>query len=283
MSVRPHSAVRGNSERLAVRRRKQRQRARIAGVIFATLLLSVAIYGLWRPSVRISHIIVKGSDAPLSDIASKAMEGSYLGIIPRNSIFFFPAGTIRADILAAYPDVEAISIVRDSLSSISLNISKRVPLAMWCGASPDLFTGNGCYFFDPKGFVYATATTSDVTNIVTEKPLTPFILFMPLPDAQEVPIGTTLQHADDFPAIFDFARQIGISGASVRSIVLRDDEVDFYVATTGTRITFLLGDEQNAFTSLMSAKDTLAVSDPSLEYIDLRFPGKIYLKKREVK
>ena len=49
----------------------------------------------------------------------------------------------------------------------------------------------------------------------------------------------------------------------------------------GTRVTYVLGDEQNAFTALTSARDDLNLADGSLEYVDLRFDGKVYLKKKE--
>lgn len=245
-------------------------------------VLGAGIYGLWNPSVRISRITVEGSSAPLTDIAGAEMTGSYFGIIPRNSIFFFPSGSIRARIVSAYPDIEAVSITRDSFSSISLIISERVPLAKWCGASPEAIIAEECYFFDATGFIYAPAAQGSA-NASTEKALTPFVVFSPLPVEQQTPIGVTLEYAERFAAIFDFARQIGMSGAPVRTVVIRGDEVDFYIATTKTRVTFLLGDEQYAFTSLMSARDTLTLYDPHLDYIDLRFSGKIYLKKREVK
>ena len=62
-------------------------------------------------------------------------------------------------------------------------------------------------------------------------------------------------------------------------IVLRGDEVNDYLES-GTRVTYVLGNEENAFTALASSKDTLNFSDGSLEYVDLRFDGKVYLKRK---
>ncbi|MDO8231616.1 MAG: hypothetical protein Q7T37_00180 [bacterium] len=283
MSVRPHSAARNNTERLAVRRRKQRRRVQVVGAVLFFVLLGTGIYGLWRPGVRISHITVEGTGMPLDMIATKAMEGSYLGIIPRNSILFFPSSSIRSDILAAHPGVAALSIARAGLSSISLKVNERVPIARWCGVSSEAFVGEGCYLFDANGFVYATATLPGEVELSAEKPLTPFILFGSLIDDGIAPIGATLKNADKFPAVFDFARQVGSSGSPIHAIVIRNDEVDFFISATGARITYLLGDAQNAFTALVSAKGNMDLSDPELQYVDLRFPGKVYLKKRDAK
>jgi hypothetical protein len=90
----------------------------------------------------------------------------------------------------------------------------------------------------------------------------------------------TIAHAEKLSAAFDFARQLASLGSPVSSIVFRDDEVDEYLAS-GTRITYVLGYEQNAFTALKSARANLNLSDGSLLYVDLRFDGKVYLKRKE--
>jgi hypothetical protein len=50
---------------------------------------------------------------------------------------------------------------------------------------------------------------------------------------------------------------------------------------SGTRVTYVLGDEQNAFTALVSARDYLKVADGSIEYVDLRFAGETYFKRKK--
>jgi hypothetical protein len=107
--------------------------------------------------------------------------------------------------------------------------------------------------------------------------MNPFSIYEPLP--QSNPIGSTLQNADEFPSAFDFARQLSTLGSPVISIVFRGDEIDDYLAS-GTRVTYVLGDEQNAFTALVSAHSDTNLSDGSLEYVDLRFSGQIYIKKK---
>jgi len=93
-------------------------------------------------------------------------------------------------------------------------------------------------------------------------------------------IGMTLPNAMAFPSAFNFARQLSSFGSPVSSIVFRADEVDEYLAS-GTRVTYLLGDEQNAFTALASARDNFNLADGSIQYVDLRFGGKVYVKKKD--
>ncbi|MDO8566972.1 MAG: hypothetical protein Q7R58_02365, partial [bacterium] len=62
-------------------------------------------------------------------------------------------------------------------------------------------------------------------------------------------------------------------------IVIHDGEVDNNLAS-GTRITYVLGREQDAFTALVSARENFNLADGSVDYVDLRFDGKVYLKKK---
>jgi hypothetical protein len=249
-------------------------------VILLLLLLAAAVWGTWQSPVRISRVQIFGSDESLSAYATEAMQGSYLGIIPCDSVFFFPAGNIRADILAAHPDIAAVSISRSGFSGISLKIDNRVPVARWCGLSPTPDVDEYCYVFDAHGFIFAPAATSTKTinNFALYAPLVGDTLEPPVVSEVE-PLRATVSHAAQLPSAFDFARQLNTFGSPVAKIVVRDDEVDDYLAS-GTRITYLLGQEENAFTALVSAKSDLNLADGSLEYVDLRFDGKVYLKKK---
>ena len=270
---------------LAERRRRRRRRLFIASCILLLLLLTVALYGLRQAPVRISHVTIydpaNSEGKPLADIALAALRGSYLGIIPRDSILFYPTGDIRSAILKAHPEIAAISIFRNGLTGISLKIDERLPIARWCGLAPTDFTpslleGHGaeeyCYFFDAKGLVYAPAAT-------TTRAVNAFSVYAPLAGGVQEPLGAKIADAERLPAAFDFARQLSTAfGAPVASVAFRDDEVDDRLAS-GTRVTYLLGDEENAYSALVSARANLNFSDGSLEYVDLRFPGKVYLKK----
>lgn len=275
MSGNLSSAERG-SARLAERRRLRRRRALITLAVLFILLVAGIIYELNQSAVRISHITVYGADQSYADIATAAMQGKYLGLIPRDSTFFFPGSRIRADIISAHPNIAAVSLFRSGLTGLSLKVNERVAIARWCGAgrsgpiASSTPEGVGCYLFDASGFVYAT--TSDAQTVNT------FVLYEPAPRGSEI-IGSTLPNALKLPAVFDLARELGTFGSRVVSIVVRGDEVDDLLAS-GTRVTYVLGNEENAFTALTSARDSLNLADGSLEYIDLRFDGKVYLKKK---
>jgi len=273
-----------NSARLAARRRQRRRRILVSLCILLLLLFGGTLYELNQSAVRISRVTVYGADQSLADRAIVAMQGTYLGIIPRDSTFFFPASRIRTDIISTHPNIAAVSLFRNGLTGLSIKVNDRVAIARWCGASEgksdfksespksDFFSDANCYVFDASGYIYAAASTTTET-------INSFALYAHLVGDTLEPLRATLVHADQLPSTFDFARQLDTLGGSVAQIILRDDEVDD-ILTSGTRITYVLGHEQDAFTALVSARENMNLTDGSLEYIDLRFDGKVYIKKR---
>lgn len=260
------------SERLAARRRLRRRRALIALIILFIILCAGIVYELRQSAVRIARVEVYGADASLAAYAREAMRGSYLGIIPRDSIFFFPASSIRSAILADHPGIAAVSIFRNGLTGISIKPNVRAPVARWCGLAPTEGVEEYCYVFDASGYIFAAATSTETINS--------FALYAPLVGETLEPLRATIAQAEKIPTAFDFARQLDTLGSPVTRVVLRGDEVDDYL-TSGTRITYVLGSEQNAFTALVSSRENMDLADGSLEYVDLRFDGKVYLKRKK--
>jgi hypothetical protein len=271
MSERVSSALRG-SERLAARRRLHRRRVNLAFGIFILALIVLSLWGLQQSAVRISHVQVSGADESFATYALQAMRGSYFGIIPRDSIFFFPEARIRSELLAAHPEVAAVSIFLDGLTGLSIKVDKRVPVALWCGLAPTEGADEYCYLFDAKGYIFAAAATTTET-------VNSFSVYAHVAEETLEPLGATLVNAEKLPSAFDFARQLSTLGSPVGKVIFRGDEVDDYLES-GTRITYVLGDEQNAFTALISSRTDYDLANGSIEYIDLRFSGKMYLKKK---
>lgn len=200
------------------------------------------------------------------------MRGTYLYILPRDSAFFYPGHQIRIAILRDHPELAAVSLFTEGVSALSIKVLPRTPVARWCGLAPTPDVEAYCYLFDPSGYIYAAASTSDQV-------MNPYVLYDSLAASSTEPLGATLARASNIPATFDFARKLASIGGIVSNIVIRGDEVDDYVASSTTRITYVLGQEQQAYSALVSAKQNYDLSGGTLEYLDLRFPGKIYLKK----
>lgn len=240
--------------------------------ILALVILGAIFWWLWQPSARISTITVFGGDQALASYAQVAMRGTYLYILPRDSAFFYPGHQIRVAILKDHPELAAVSLFTEGVSALSIKVIPRTPVARWCGLAPTPGVEPYCYLFDPSGYLYAAASTSDSV-------MNPYVLYDTLAASSTEPLGATLASASQIPTAFDFARKLAPLGGIVSSIVIRGDEVDDYVASSTTRITYVLGQEQQAYAALVSGENDYNLSDGSIEHLDLRFPGKIYLKK----
>lgn len=270
------SSARRNS--LADRRKRARRRLTIALAIVSVILFGLALYGIQKPGVRVSRVQVYGSELPLETIALDVMQGQYLGVIPRDSIFFYPEQAIRARIIEMHGDVSGVSFFRNGTNGLTLRITQRVPIARWCPALLGIVgtsTASGselddCWFFDDSGLLFATSSAVAVVH--------PFIIYEPLPSADPIR-GQRLASADLLPASLNFARQLDTFGATAISISIQGAEATIALKT-GARITYLLGGENEAYTALVSAKNQVILTAPTLDYVDLRFSGKVYKKMK---
>jgi hypothetical protein len=225
-------------------------------------------------------VVVSNGDTSIQALAEAPLAGTVWHILPHNSYFLIPDDAIRKAILSAHPELEAVSIAHSSLTALTITVTPRIALARWCGAS--ISPNADCYLFDSTGFIYSTSTPASATSTPLDpEPLSNIIVYAPLAGSSTEVIGQSVVHSDKLPAIFQFSRDLAQLGAVVKSAVLRADEVDLFIVS-GTRITYVLGDEQNAFTLATAAFPQANLADGSVDYIDLRFTGsgRVYLKKK---
>ncbi|MDE1944533.1 MAG: hypothetical protein KGH97_03530, partial [Patescibacteria group bacterium] len=263
--------------------------------ILALVALGAIFFALDRPALRIRSVEVRGADTLLpgpapADLAEGVLAGAYFRLVPKDSAFFYPAQKIRAAIIAAHPEIAAISFGRDGLRTLVVKVSMHTAVGRWCGLAPTAGVAPYCYFFDPSGFIYAAVPEQDASTTAPSSSLVnSFPLYAPLADNAQEPMAATIARATQLPDALAFARQMASFGSPVSAVVVRSDpsspgsgggaEVDLLLAS-GTRVTYVLGHEEDAFSALTSAKPDLDLASGSLDYVDLRFPGKVYFKKK---
>ena len=270
-------------EPLRAKRKRQRRRAFLTFLILFVLVAGGVFGSLWWHGVRVEHVNAAGPDsAGMQAIASSVLVGTYHYVVPRNSIFFFPEEQIRTQILQQYPDISAVSISRTSLNTISIASIPREAAITWCGASyppvqevASSTQPETCYSADAQGIIFAplsdaVASSSDALRVYD--PLSGGM------SSTASPLGQTIAQASYIPNALQFVKAIKSLGVPIVSLVIRGDEADLY-AQSGTRITYVLGQEEVTAQTAESAFPSLNLNDGSLEYVDLRFAGKAYFKK----
>ncbi len=267
---------------LKARREKAAQFVMWLCVIAIGVAVGALFYCIWQPAVRVQKVEVNtenGGDQ-IELLTRHDLQGSYLFIIPKDSIFFYPEATIEKDILSLRPDIASASVHRSGFSSLSVQTVSRIPAYWWCGDDRSDGNETSCYEADWAGFVFLPVPETDFALSSLTR------IYVPLTTAAGTaayPLTSTLTNATAIPEIFALTKEIKSLGAVVTGIRIHSDEVSLYTSS-GTYVTYLLGHEKEALSLLTAALPSLSLTDGSVEYLDLRFDGKIYIKKKgEVK
>ncbi len=261
---------------LKARRRKQQVLFRILLGVLLLAVIAGTFYVLWLPVFRVNAVSVEGPDsAQVQELAQAKLQGAYFWILPRNSLFFIPQKAIRKSILENYADIEAVSMSAHGLHTLVIQNIRRVTAFWWCGTSLEAAPGT-CYETDAEGLLFAQTDLSMMEASTT--PLLKMYMMLDAPDAA-APLRSHIANATVIPNILRMVKALRSLGANIDSVILRDDEVDLKTAG-GTRITYVLGHEAQAAALAATALPTLDVNDGSIEYVELRFEGKVYVKKR---
>lgn len=278
-----------------LRERRSRRRRTIKYVFLTILILLIAsaLYIVWLPSFRIASVSAQGPGADAAkQIALSKITGTYFHLVPHNSIFFYPQQKIRAAILDAVPEATAVSLKRDSFRSIVLSTIPRTESFIWCGTDIDTPDPEGCYDADAQGFIFKladsnpapqTASTTAATSTSTPSKNTheKVRVFAPLDHVLargQSPIRAHIVSASRLPDALKFAAAMRDLSAPVSSLAIHDDEADLWLGGP-TRITYVLGQETQAASVAASVLPTLNLTNGSIQYVDLRFPGKAYVKR----
>lgn len=261
--------------RESLKKRRQRARFIVAVVValLAVVIAGVAIFVAWQPALRVQAVAVQGLHAAsVEQIVHETLQGTHAFIVPRNSLFFIPTKDIRARVLAAHPDIESVSITADGFTALSLSTTARSEVLVWCGAHAHAPLPE-CFSTTAEGLVFAASDPEKETESLR--------VFAPLADRAEPPFpGAHLMYADRIPETIRFIKALQTLGAAVTTVAFRDDEADLYTRA-GTRITYVLGREQQAAAIAASAFPQLSLNDGSVAYVDLRFSGKAYYKRAD--
>lgn len=277
-SPHPRLSQRAPKRPLRDRRRDEAMRSLSLFAALTVIVAGALLFLLWRPEVRISTIVTEGGIRAegVEELALAELRGTYYFVIPRDSFFFYPEHAVRDAVLARYPEVAALSVGRSGFTSLTLEAVPRIASFHWCGAPETLGTDGSCYETDVEGFVFARAAVS-----AEESGMLRVYASLNQEGAEDsYPLRSRVEGAPALPSVLQFVSSINALGIPVASIALRGDEVDLFVAP-GTRLTYVIGKEQEALQNAKAAFPTLTLTDGSVEYVDLRFDGKVYLRRRE--
>jgi hypothetical protein len=245
--------------------------------------LAAGLYVIWMPAFRIHEVEASGPSADAAKLVVKQYTmGTFAYVIPRNSVFFYPKEKVRSAILDASPEVSAVSLTRTSFSSISVETTPRAKAFLWCGSSIDTPIPDGsCYDADIDGLIFmkdhdmVSSTTGSSTPAVQGEVRVFGALDRDIPEGGSA-VRAHMASATYLPNALKFVDAIRELKAPVSALAIRGDEADLWLSGP-TRITYVLGHENDAALLAASTLPTISLTDGTINYIDLRFPGKAYI------
>ncbi len=130
----------------------------VGSIYILSLILSLGIFSI--TNIQISGIDHENVSSIHATVLAK-IQGKYLGLFSRANIVIYPHGNIVSEIKNTYPEIQTVSVERDGLHTIIVDINEKIPEAIVCNTLPD-FNGSelvlddpgSCYFVDDTGFIF---------------------------------------------------------------------------------------------------------------------------------
>lgn len=157
-------------------RARRRRRARLLAVLVLLVVCAVigaVAYFVRAPFLRIQTIQVTGTDpasqAEIIAFVTAQLSGNYRYFIPRDHVWEYPRLNLRQSILTAFPRLADVEPKLQSFTALSIQVSERLPKALWCGEEGALAPPEGatCRYLDQHGAAYAPAATTSALAYMT--------------------------------------------------------------------------------------------------------------------
>lgn len=248
------------------------------GALAAAILIAVRTF-LNLNFLAINSINIVGakddSSGQIKEIVVSKLAERWLGIIPRNNFLFMSVGGISGAVRSAFPDIANVRTVLAGLGGLTVEVSERAPFANWCSAvSPQ-----NCYVIDAGGFAFqkpelpiiATTTATTTASILT--------IFTPTAPKYEANVfdGNGLKN------LLGFIKSFQSAGFKIFSVKIKDTDY-FFTFSDNSEIMVQGGDNPDDIAAKLSSIESdlqkEGAAAGSVEYIDLRYGNKVYLKMK---
>jgi hypothetical protein len=273
---------------------KRKRRARKLRLFILFFLLFISI--IWALSffsgdshIVINKIIVNGThiidQKDIEEDVYKNISGKYIYLFMKSNSFIYPHNKIYKDLKLNFPRIEKLSIHRDNLNTLYIDITERIGSYLYCGASiPDSKdeVGENCYFINNDGYIFDKAPYFS-GNVY-------FKYYMMLEGDIINPLGKQMINIDQFHKFVRFIDRVTSLGFKPIYILKDKDGINYLylnhnISGTSPRILFKNDDDweviQDNLSIAMRKKefaDEVNSKYNTLLYIDLRFENKVLYK-----
>ncbi|MFH1575444.1 MAG: FtsQ-type POTRA domain-containing protein [Candidatus Nealsonbacteria bacterium] len=249
------------------KKKKSIFRKKFLALLFLILAIAGAIfYGLFFWKVFwVEKVIISGEQKITKEdigfLVDKELENKAL-FLATKSIWSVNTNKIKEDILNAFPQIAAAEVRKNFFDAISVQITERVPLALWCEAER-------CFLLDEDGIIFEDASDDPELVIIKDDN---FI--------EELFLGKAVIKKDALAQILKIeSKLIEINILINKALIISDERLNIETKE-GWEIYFNLKgnlDWQSKELKLTIEDRISAEKRQELEYIDLRF-SRVYYK-----
>lgn len=268
----------GPSHIKAKRRRLFYIRCSIILFLLFFLIFTIAIIS-GHDKIIIKEINVSGNAAVSTDsilaVVNKSLTGRYYYLFAKNNFLIFPRFKIKEDLFREIKTLKEINISWQDWQKISIDIIERKPHTTWCGIAPEIAI-EPCYFIDKTGYLYSTAPNFS-GNL--------FIRNYGQISTSTGPVGQYFLYPNQYALIYNLIDILNENNLKVSAVYLDGQVFNFYlengpkiIFNTTSNLNLVFG---NLFSALESGEVNLIDGGKTIKYIDLRFPDKVIIGKKE--
>ncbi|MES2985583.1 MAG: hypothetical protein V4686_00470 [Patescibacteria group bacterium] len=243
--------------------RRERRRKKLLLYVAVVFCIAIFFYLIYSSLFKIADVEVTGAKhtdiVALKNDVQGILQGNRFLIIPNWHTFLYPKGNIEEYILKTYPSVETVDVGVSVKKVVKIEIKDRLPLGVWCG--------DECYFYDDEGIIFKKSFkyTGPIFTAWERNPKTS-VSFL-----EKV-------SCEDLCTNLVFSKFLGDN--QIERAVISEEMVEFYSANG-----YMIKAGFNASTT-MSHIRTIGEQKPDflngLEYVDVRFPTKIFYKEKAI-
>lgn len=277
----PRSSGASRKETLLKRSVEFKRRIRAVKIVLAfgaVVFLIVGGFVVFNlSSLSITQVSVDGahtvSAEKISRAVAESLKGSYLYLIPKRSLLFFPRAQVREAVLAISPRIGEVALIIHR-GTLVVQVKERAPAALWC-EKDSVFGGTvpQCFSLDIDGFAFGLSPYAKSGA---------YIIFQT--SDREPNIESYIMESGTFGSLFTFVKTFPLP----LSRVVVDKNLRYTLYTQeglaifiNPRIPF---DQSRSLVLTALSSEALASSTRAgkeVEYLDVRVPEKAFYKLKE--
>lgn len=286
--MRPHSRLTSYQSRKFIERKNTRVTVEVILSLFCITLWLYCFSGLSYLNVfTIKNIKVSSTNpnisVPLQNLAASSLQGAYLGLFSKSNIFIYPHDKVTASVEKALPSIKSLTVSRDGLQGLKIDVIEKNPSAIVCAGLPDFsdetLSLNGidnCYFADWSGYIFDKVSSS--TNALYNHYYFPDLSLNAT--SSDSIIGLYATSTDKFSDLQDFYNEASKAGIKPLAVLAKDNgEYEMYMNDTIIYFNDFrpLKDQLSNLVSFWNRKK----GQTKFEYIDVRYGSNVFY--REIK